>query len=357
MPKAMRKRNDLTLKPVSLQQGEFRAIDWRNGKIILLDQTRLPQVENYLEIADWREVVDAIRSMRVRGAPAIGLAAAYAIALAAAAEDEIHAAADELAATRPTAVNLFWAIERMKRVAGEASPEKQARRLLEEANAIAAEQEAADRAIGDFGADLLPDECRVLTHCNAGGLATYSFGTALGVIKAAHRRGKDIFVWVDETRPLLQGARLTAWELEREGVPMALISDNMAGHVMSTGQVDAVITGADRIAANGDTANKIGTYTLAVLADRHDIPLYIAAPFSTVDFAIADGGAIPIEERDPEEVKTLAGQPITGSEVNARNFAFDVTPAELISAIITEEGVVRPPFGKGLRELAEGRGR
>jgi methylthioribose-1-phosphate isomerase len=337
------------------KRGEFRAIDWRDGKIFMLDQTCLPQQENYLEISDWREVAGAIRSMRVRGAPVIGIAAAYAIALAAANSEDVLAAAEELSATRPTAVNLFWAIERMKQVAAETQPDQMSHRLLDEANAIAAEQDAADHAIGEFGADLLPDRCRILTHCNAGGLATYSFGTALGVIKAAHRRGKEIFVWVDETRPLLQGARLTAWELEREKIPMRLISDNMAGHVMNTGQVDAVITGADRIAANGDTANKIGTYTLAVLASRHGIPFYVAAPLSTVDLSINGGNAIPIEEREPDEVKTLAGRSITMKEVKARNFAFDITPAELISAIITEEGVVRPSFQEGLRELAKGR--
>ncbi|OFW56575.1 MAG: S-methyl-5-thioribose-1-phosphate isomerase [Actinobacteria bacterium RBG_19FT_COMBO_54_7] len=331
---------------------EFRAVDWRDGKVILLDQTRLPHEESYLEINDWREVAEAIRSMRVRGAPAIGIAAAYAMALAAADSRDVFAAADELAGTRPTAVNLFWAIERMKRAASEAEPGQLAQRLLQEANAIAAEQDAADHTIGELGAELLPDDCRVLTHCNAGGLATYSFGTALGVIKAAHRQGKQLFVWVDETRPLLQGARLTAWELEREGVPMALITDNMAGHLISTGQVDAVITGADRIAANGDTANKIGTYGLAVLANRHRIPFYIAAPLSTVDLSIPDGRSIPIEEREPDEVKSLGGKQITGDKVAARNFAFDVTPAELISAIISEKGIIRQPLEAGMRKLA-----
>jgi methylthioribose-1-phosphate isomerase len=339
-------------------KGEFRAVDWKQGRMILLDQTCLPQEERYLDISDWRQVAEAIRSMRVRGAPAIGIAVAYALALAATIaddpENEVSRAMEELSKTRPTAVNLFWAIERMRRTAGESEPGRLAQRMLEEANAIAAEQDAADHAIGEYGADLLPDTCRVLTHCNAGGLATYSFGTALGVIKAAHRRGKELFVWVDETRPLLQGARLTAWELTREGVPMALVSDNMSGHLMSTGQVDVVITGADRIAANGDTANKIGTYTLAVLAGRHGIPFYVAAPLSTVDFGIRDGDSIPIEERHPDEVKEIAGRPITCHEVNARNFAFDVTPAELISAIINEKGIVREPFEAGLRKSMEG---
>jgi methylthioribose-1-phosphate isomerase len=338
-------------------KAEFRAVDWKDGKIILLDQTCLPDEESYLAIGDWREAAEAIRSMRVRGAPAIGIAAAYALALAAFQSEDVLAAADELARTRPTAVNLFWALDRMKRAAAEAPPAEVAQRLLAEADAIAGEQDAADRAIGELGAELLPARCRILTHCNAGGLATYSFGTALGIIKAAHRRGKDVFVWVDETRPLLQGARLTAWELEREGVPMSLISDNMSGHVIATGQVDVVITGADRIAANGDCANKVGTYTLAVLANRHHIPFYIAAPLSTVDFAIQSGAEIPIEEREAGEVETIAGRRITGSGVKARNFAFDVTPAELISAIITEEGLARPPFEEGLRKLREGRRR
>lgn len=338
---------------------EFRAVDWRAGRVILLDQTRLPQEERYLELGDWREVARAIRSMRVRGAPAIGIAAAYAMALAAASsqdpEKEVALASDELSKTRPTAVNLFWAIDRMREAASEARPAGLAEHLLREADAIAAEQDAADRAIGEYGADLLPQGARVLTHCNAGGLATYSFGTALGVIKAAHRRGKEIFVWVDETRPLLQGARLTAWELDRERIPMALISDNMAGHIMSTGQVDVVITGADRIAANGDAANKIGTYGVAVLAGRHGIPFYIAAPLSTLDLDLAGGDAIPIEERDPDEVRRIGGSSIAPEGVRARNFAFDVTPAELISAIIMEKGVVRPPLDKGLRDLTEGR--
>lgn len=334
----------------------FKAVDWRDGKVILLDQTRLPAEETYLELSDWREVAESIRNMRVRGAPAIGITAAYGVVLAAEGEEpavEIERACEELARTRPTAVNLPWAVMRMRELAGKTSPEESAAVLLAEADRIAAEQDAADHAIGEFGADLLPEGCRVLTHCNAGGLATYSYGTALGVIKTAHREGKIAFVWVDETRPLLQGARLTAWELQQEKVPMAVISDNMAGHLMSRGEVDAVVTGADRIAANGDTANKIGTYTLAVLADRHGIPLYIAAPMSTLDLEIPDGSAIPIEERDPEEVTSCGGKVVTPAGAAARNFAFDVTPAELISAIITERGVARPPYVPALRSLKE----
>ena len=334
----------------------FKAVDWRDGKVILLDQTRLPGEEAYLELAHWREVADAIATMRVRGAPAIGIAAAYSVVLAAHAEEgvsEVQRACEELARTRPTAVNLSWAVGRMRDVAERTAAGELSTLLLAEADRIAAEQDAADRAIGKLGAGLLPDACRILTHCNAGGLATYSYGTALGVIKEAHRQGKVAFVWVDETRPLLQGARLTAWELQREGVPMAVICDNMAGHIMSRGEVDAVVTGADRVAANGDSANKIGTYTLAILARYHQLPLFIAAPLSTVDLDVADGSAIPIEERDPGEVTGCGGGTVTPAGAAARNFAFDVTPEELISAIITERGVARPPYGPALRDLKE----
>jgi methylthioribose-1-phosphate isomerase len=341
------------------QDKAFKAVDWRDGKVILLDQTRLPAEEIYLELGDWLEVAEAIRTMRVRGAPAIGIAAAYGVVLAAGTSDpaaEVERACEELVRTRPTAVNLPWAVKRMSGLVDKTSRDDLAGVLEAEANRIAAEQDAADRAIGELGAELLPRGCRVLTHCNAGGLATYSYGTALGVIKTAHRRGKLAFVWVDETRPLLQGARLTAWELQREEVPMAVICDNMAGHLMSRGEVDAVVTGADRIAANGDSANKIGTYTLAVLAGRHGIPFYIAAPLSTLDPDIPDGSAIPIEERDPSEVTSCGGRVVTPVGADARNFAFDVTPADLISAIITERGVALPPLGPALRDLEEADG-
>jgi len=337
----------------------FKAVDWRDGKVILLDQTLLPGEETYLELSDWQEVADAIRTMRVRGAPAIGIAAAYGVVLAAQTGDaggEVIRACDELESTRPTAVNLSWAVKRMRGLAEKTNPGELSGVLLAEAERIAAQQDAADHAIGALGADLLSPGCRILTHCNAGGLATYSYGTALGVIKEAHRRGKVAFVWVDETRPLLQGARLTAWELQREGVPMAVICDNMAGHLMSRGEVDAVITGADRIAANGDSANKIGTYALAVLAAHHHLPMYIAAPLSTVDLDIPDGSAIPIEERGAEEVTHCGEKAVVPAGAAARNFAFDVTPAELISAIITERGVAMPPFGPALRHLEEDEG-
>ncbi len=332
---------------------DFKAVDWRDGRAVLLDQTRLPGEEVYLELSGWREVAEAVRTMRVRGAPAIGIAAAYGIALAARAANaaaEVERACRELSEARPTAVNLSWAVERMRRVAENTKPDELFKTMLAEAERIAEEQDAADRAIAEAGAALLPAACRVLTHCNAGGLATYAYGTALGVIKEAHRQGKIAFVWVDETRPLLQGARLTAWELQREGVPMAVICDNMAGHLMAMGEVDAVVTGADRIAANGDTANKIGTYALAVLAAYHHLPLFIAAPLSSVDLAVAAGSDIPIEERDADEVTCLGGNAVAPAGAAARNFAFDVTPAELISAIITERGVVRPPFGPALRD-------
>lgn len=341
-----------------MASGDFKAVDWRGGAVVMLDQTRLPDEESYLELRDWRQVAEAIVAMRVRGAPAIGIAAAYGMALAAHhggdPRGEVERAGAGLSATRPTAVNLFWAVERMRRAARRAGPDALAGALLAEADRIAAEQDAADRAIGAAGAELLPDGCRVLTHCNAGGLATYSYGTALGVIKAAAARGRLAFVWIDETRPLLQGARLTAWELQREGIDAAVVCDNMSGHLMSRGEVDAVVTGADRIAANGDTANKIGTYTLAVLARRHGIPFYVAAPLSTLDPAMADGSAIPIEERDPAEVTTVGGTRVTPRGVAARNFAFDVTPAELISAIITEAGVATPPLAAALHDLEEG---
>ncbi|MDI6873243.1 MAG: S-methyl-5-thioribose-1-phosphate isomerase [Actinomycetota bacterium] len=337
---------------------EFRAVDWKGGEVVLMDQARLPAEEVYLHLADWREVVEAIRAMRVRGAPAIGIAAAYGVVLAAkeGGRAEVERACDALARARPTAVNLPWAVRRMREVAGRSSPESLFEDLLAEAHRLAREQDAADRAIGRLGAELLPEGCRVLTHCNAGGLATYSFGTALGVIKEGFRRGKVNFVWVDETRPLLQGARLTAWELQREGVDMAVICDNMAGHLIARGEVDVVITGADRIAANGDTANKIGTYTLAVLARHHGLPFYVAAPLSTLDLSIADGSAIPIEERDASEVTDWGGRRTVPEGVRARNFSFDVTPAELITAIITERGVVRAPYGESLLRLLGSQG-
>jgi len=331
-------------------------VRWIDGALALLDQTRLPAEETERRCGRWEEVADAIRGLVVRGAPAIGVAAAYGIALAA---HESRAATFErlladletahagLAATRPTAVNLFWALERMKRAALAVRtlplPEVRAR-LLAEAHAICAEDVAANRAIGAHGAALVPEGARILTHCNAGALATAGYGTALGVIRAAHAQGRVALVWVDETRPLMQGSRLTAWECVREGIPHRLISDVVAASLMARAQVDLVVTGADRIAANGDTANKIGTYALAVLARYHGVPFYVAAPSSTIDATLASGAEIPIEERDSREVRSLGGQQTAPSESPIYNPAFDVTPAALIAAIVTERGVFRPPY-------------
>ncbi|HEY7250423.1 MAG TPA: S-methyl-5-thioribose-1-phosphate isomerase [Methylomirabilota bacterium] len=331
-------------------------VRWEDGRLVLLDQTRLPAEEVERACASWAEVADAIRRLVVRGAPAIGVAAAFGVVLAAresAGRDvsmlrsDLEDAIKGLAATRPTAVNLFWALDRMRRVidAGRDLPAPAlAERLLAEARAIQAEDLAANHAMGAHGLALVPEGARVLTHCNAGALATAGYGTAVGVIRAAHERGRLALVWVDETRPVMQGSRLTAWELAREGIPHRLISDVAAGFVMQRGEVDLVVTGADRIAANGDTANKIGTYSVAVLARHHRIPFYVAAPWSTIDPSIPDGGAIVIEERDAAEVRGVAGRQTAPAASPVFNPAFDVTPAELITAIITERGVVRPPY-------------
>jgi methylthioribose-1-phosphate isomerase len=329
---------------------------WAGDRLILVDQTRLPVEEVERTCSTWPEVADAIRTLVVRGAPAIGVAAAFGVALAArqsgAREFEgfladLEEAIKGLGATRPTAVNLFWALERMRRLilAGRGRPLPEIRAgLLAEAQAILDEDVAANRIMGAHGAALVPAGARILTHCNAGALATAGYGTAVGVIRAAHAQGKVALVWVDETRPVLQGSRLTAWEMVKEGIPHRLISDVAAASVMQRGEVDLVITGADRIAANGDTANKIGTYGVAVLARHHRIPFYVAAPFSTIDPAIASGASIVIEERDPDEVRQLGGRQVAPAESPVYNPAFDVTPAELIAAIITERGVYRPPY-------------
>jgi methylthioribose-1-phosphate isomerase len=331
-------------------------VRWEGDRLVLLDQTKLPVEEVERAYTAWPEVADAIRTLVVRGAPAIGVAAAFGVVLAARASRatthpallaDLEEAIKGLAATRPTAVNLFWALDRMRRlVVAEAHlPVDTLRaRLLEEAQAILAEDLAANRAMGVHGAALVPEGARLLTHCNAGALATAGYGTALGVIRAAHERGKLALVWVDETRPVMQGSRLTAWELAREGIPHRLIPDVAAGFVMKRGEVDLVVTGADRIAANGDTANKIGTYGVAVLARHHRIPFYVAAPSSTIDASIPSGEAIVIEERDPSEVRGVAGRQTAPSASPVFNPAFDVTPAELITAIITERGVFRPPY-------------
>lgn len=340
-------------------------VAWQDGAVVMIDQRRLPGEEVYLRCHHHSEVAAAIRDMAVRGAPAIGVAAALGIALGtrnAKVEGEpLRAAFDsicqEMAATRPTAVNLFWAIERMRRrfAAEEARGGAALRKaLLEEALAIEEEDVAACRRIGDLGAELIPERARVLTHCNAGALATAGYGTALGVIRSAARQGKIRNVLADETRPYLQGARLTAWELARDGIPTTLIADNMAGHLMARGEVDAVVVGADRIAANGDVANKIGTYTVAVLARENGLPFYVAAPVSTIDLGTPSGESITIEERPADEVTHHGGRRLAPEGVAVRNPAFDVTPHRYVTAIVCERGVARPPYAESLARLAGG---
>lgn len=334
----------------------MKTLCWENGTLYLLDQTLLPQKVEYLVVKDYREVIGAIRRLSVRGAPAIGAAAAYAVALAAmkAAQESaegftarVQAAAAEIVHARPTAVNLRWAVARQlavtERLAGE-PPEEVVAALVQEAGAIFAADVAANRTMGAYGAALLPLGARVLTHCNAGALATCGYGTALGVIRAAHAAGKIRMVYADETRPLLQGARLTVFELQQDGIPVTLITDSMAGYLMAKKGLDAVIVGADRIAANGDVANKIGTYSLAVLARHHGVPFYVAAPFSTIDPEVPDGTGIPIEERDAGEVTHLGGVSVAPAGTAVWNPAFDVTPHNLVTAIITEGGVYYPPY-------------
>jgi methylthioribose-1-phosphate isomerase len=341
----------------------FRTIEWRDDKVIMIDQTRLPGEEVYNEYSDFRGVAEAIRGMVIRGAPAIGVAAAMGVALGArdiiadtyeSFSKQLSNVCDVLARTRPTAVNLFWAIERMKRVAEENRDKNIASiRALLKAAAISIEQEdlAICQAIGRYGAPLIKEGATILTHCNAGGLATAGYGTALGVIRAAHEDGKKILVFADETRPWLQGSRLTAWELMKDGIPVTLISDNMAGHFMKKGEIEVCIVGADRIAANGDTANKIGTYAVAVLAKENRIPFYVAAPISTLDLSLRHGDDIPIEERNAREVTHVQGVAIAPEGITVRNPAFDVTPARYITGIITEKGVVRGDYEQGLKAL------
>jgi len=336
-------------------------VKWEDGAVVMIDQRLLPGEEVYLTCRDHGEVARAIKEMAIRGAPAIGVAAAMGIALGVRQlpDTELEAGferiAAELSATRPTAVNLFWAVDRMRRrfreLLGE-GPGAVREGLLEEARRIHEEDVAACRRLGDLGADLLPDRARVLTHCNAGALATAGYGTALGVIRSAARARKLEAVFADETRPYLQGARLTAWELMSDGIPTTLITDSMAGHMMATGQVNAVVVGADRIAANGDVANKIGTYTVAVLAHENGVPFYVAAPVSTIDLDTASGADIPIEERPEEEVTHHAGHRLAPERVGVRNPAFDVTPSRYVTAIVCERGVARPPYLESLRALA-----
>ena len=337
-------------------------IEWLpEGRVRFIDQTRLPGEEVRLDTADYHDVAEAIRSLRVRGAPLIGIAAAYGLALAALAAPtddrdaflrSLREAASTLGDTRPTAVNLAWALHRALAAAESAPSVEEARRaLLEEARQIHEEDIEGNRRIGELGAQLLSDDASVLTHCNAGSLATGGYGTALGVVRAAWEQGKLRRVYVTETRPLLQGARLTSWELQRDGIPFTLVVDSAAGSLLRRGLVDAVVVGADRIAANGDVANKIGTYALAVLARDNGVPFYVAAPTSTIDLSVGSGEAIPIEERAAEEVTSLAGVAIAPAGVEATNPAFDVTPGECVTAIITESGVARGPYAGSLRRL------
>jgi len=339
-------------------------VKWEDDRVVMIDQRLLPGEERYLRCETASDVATAIRDMAIRGAPAIGVAAAMGLALGVRRSHEsgarlaeaFEAMAAELAATRPTAVNLFWAIERMRRRYAELAPGGEAALrdgLLDEARRIHAEDVAACQRMGDLGAELLPERARVLTHCNAGALATAGYGTALGVIRSAARRGGIEAVFADETRPYLQGARLTAWELLKDGIPTTLIADNMSGHMMATGQVNAVVVGSDRIAANGDVANKIGTYTVAVLAHAHGIPFFVAAPVSTIDLGTASGDQIPIEERAAEEVTHHGGRRLAPEGVLVRNPAFDVTPHRYVTAIVCERGVARPPYTESLRSLVE----
>lgn len=338
--------------------------EWLGDALRIIDQTVLPLEERYITCRTVEDVAEAIKSMKVRGAPAIGCVAAFGMVLAArAASDKarelsemlnaLNRAREMLSSTRPTAVNLFWALDRMMKVAAmfEGSASELVSALEAEAISIARDDFEANMRMGMFGAKLIPERANILTHCNAGALATAGYGTALGVIRAAHEQGKKVHVWVDETRPFLQGARLTAWELQQDGIPFTLISDNAAGMLMRSKMVDLVIVGADRIAANGDVANKIGTYSLAVLAKHHGIPFYVAAPTSTIDLSCRKGDEIPIEQRDGEEVRTILGMRIVPYDVPVFNPAFDVTPHELVEAIITERGIVKPPFEEGLKSI------
>ena len=343
----------------------IKTVEWTKDGVRMLDQRLLPSQEIYLMLRSYDEVAEAIRKMVVRGAPAIGVSAAMGIALGASQsvgtsiadlEDDFQYICDYMGKTRPTAVNLFWAIERMRatfrRAKATSDVEQLKKILVDEALAIFQEDIAANRAIGKFGSPLIPDGATVLTHCNAGALATSGdYGTALGVVRGARDAGKKISVIADETRPFLQGLRLTAWELAKDDIPVTVITDNMAGHVMKSGKVDAVVVGADRIAANGDTANKIGTYMVAVLAREHNIPFYVAAPLTTLDLSLKSGEEIPIEERDPAEVTHIGEQQLAPEGVDVHNPAFDVTPNRLITAIITDKGVARPPYDESLKEL------
>jgi methylthioribose-1-phosphate isomerase len=337
-------------------------IQWIDNRVVMIDQTRLPLEETFVTCETYQEVATAIRDMVIRGAPAIGVAAAMGVALGVlhasgeTMDSEMATICDTLARTRPTAVNLFWAIERMKKVYASlhGRPLAEIRRgLIEEAQLVREEDIAINRAIGRNGAALVPDRKTVLTHCNAGALATAGYGTALGVIRAAIESGKQVDVFADETRPFLQGARLTVWELQQDGIPTTLITDNMAGHFLKSGRIGCVVVGADRIAANGDVANKVGTYPLSVLARENGVPFFVAAPISTLDLTLASGDLIPIEQRSPAEVTHVFGHPVAPPGVQVQNPAFDVTPSRYVTAIITEKGVARAPYEDSLRGLLQ----
>ncbi len=340
---------------------DYLSVEWLGNRVKILDQTRLPQEEVYLELASYQDIATAIKELKVRGAPAIGVAGAYGIALGAlgikanSKEDflkEFRQVSRAIAGTRPTARNLFQAVERMEQVAEAGKDVEEIKRaLVEEAARIHSEEAEATRKLSQFGAGLINDGFTILTHCNAGPLATTGYGTALGVIIQAKEQGKRVKVFATETRPLLQGARLTTWELKKAGIPVTLITDSMAGYFMSHSEIDCVIVGADRITANGDTANKIGTYTLAVLAKENGIPFYVAAPTTTIDPSLASGKEIPIEQRKPDEVTHIRGVGITPEGIEAQNPAFDVTPYRYITAIITERGIIREPFGEGIKGI------
>ncbi len=341
----------------------FKTVEWTDNGVVMIDQRVLPEKEVYRTYRDYKGVAGAIKDMVVRGAPAIGVAAAMGVALGASKirtkdvakfKKELDAICRLLASTRPTAVNLFWAIERMKGVAAAnagAGVDGLKKRLTEEAVKVYREDIEINKSIGRHGGRLLKKGSCVLTHCNAGALATAGYGTALGVIRGAQEAGKKVTVFADETRPFLQGARLTAWELKKDNIDVTLITDNMAGYMMKKGLIDAVVVGADRIAANGDVANKIGTYSVALLAREHRIPFYVAAPLSTIDMSLRHGDEIPIEERDEKEVTHHAGRRVAPKGIKVRNPAFDVTPNRLVTAIITEKGAVRKPFKSGLKAL------
>lgn len=351
MPRGAQSSAVVSISADMSQRSPVEPIRWTAATLHLLDQRRLPHEVTYVACRSAHEVAIAIREMVVRGAPAIGVAAAFGMAMAVSSGDDLSRAAEELRSARPTAVNLMWAVDRM--LAAHAAGED----LAEAAQQMFDADVAANRRIGRYGAELLGKRATVLTHCNAGALATAGYGTALGVIRAAVESGRSIAVFADETRPYLQGARLTAWELQQDGIDVTLITDNMAGHFFQQGKFDAVIVGADRIAANGDTANKIGTYTVAVLANVHGVPFYVAAPISTIDLATPDGAAIPIEERSAAEVTEIQGVRIAPEGVAVRHPAFDVTPARLITAIVTDRGVLRPPFGESIAQaVAEASG-